>query len=303
MKFVLVLVSLVLGLFFTEVALRIFFHYKTDYDMEMWKYAKELKIPVNDLRSHVHKPNSKAQIMRVEIRINSMGFRGKEINPDAPSILVIGDSFTLGFGVPEDKTFASLLEQKLNIQVINSGVGNYNLEQELEFWKITGKKLNPKHVIWALYVNDGELTQKYFLNSLTANCYIFAFLSSIGIKLNTLFNNQLDYTHTYQSLYNDKNWPTFQSKLEILAKEFSLNSHQLTVVLLSDLRNLKSYAFNDFHVKVQSFLKQKHIQVIDTLPVFLNKPEPSLWVAPDDPHPNILGHSLIAELLYREIKL
>ncbi|MCX7014790.1 MAG: SGNH/GDSL hydrolase family protein, partial [Candidatus Sumerlaeota bacterium] len=70
---------------------------------------------------HTHIPHSvytqAHEDYQVEYRINARGFRGPEIPDGAPPgarrLLVIGDSFTEGHGVPFEKSFVSLLPEQL----------------------------------------------------------------------------------------------------------------------------------------------------------------------------------------------
>jgi len=64
---------------------------------------------------------------------NSIGFRDSKIrevplNSQDPRLLLIGDSYCEGVGVPWEKTFAGILEEKLKsqrIEVLNAGVMSY----------------------------------------------------------------------------------------------------------------------------------------------------------------------------------
>lgn len=65
---------------------------------------------------------------------NNLGFRGRDIGekePDAYRIVIAGDSFTLGYGVPDEDAFPRVLERLLNktgdrkYEVINLGVVSY----------------------------------------------------------------------------------------------------------------------------------------------------------------------------------
>jgi hypothetical protein len=78
------------------------------FGLEMWKYAKQLKIRAeNKQMSHRHRPNSEAFLMGVDVKINSLGLRDYEVTlqkpPDAYRIVVLGDSTTLGWGVQKDQ--------------------------------------------------------------------------------------------------------------------------------------------------------------------------------------------------------
>jgi hypothetical protein len=80
------------------------------YELEMWKYAREVK--VRDMRpefGHRHRLNAEAKLMGVTIRTNSRGFRSPEIAEKAEDnvarIAFVGDSIELGWGVTENETF------------------------------------------------------------------------------------------------------------------------------------------------------------------------------------------------------
>src|SRR5439155_14361384 len=81
------------------------------YELEMWKYAREIKVrdPRPDI-GHRHRPQSEAQLMGVKVQTSSQGARGADIPAKAGSgvarIAFVGDSITLGWGVAERETFA-----------------------------------------------------------------------------------------------------------------------------------------------------------------------------------------------------
>jgi len=92
--------------------------------------------------------------------VNSLGFRGQEIEPDDNSkfiILALGGSTTMGNGVSDDETWPACLEKHLhdkgliNVKVINGGVGGFSSRNELRLFMHYGLKLNPKIVL----VHDG----------------------------------------------------------------------------------------------------------------------------------------------------
>ena len=117
-----------------EMALRLVFARSLDFSMEMWKYAVALKQPVADPRlSFAHRPNRSAFLMGVPISIDSAGLRDREFPREKPPgvyrIVWLGDSTTLGWGVPLDGTAPKILERELNatghgrFEVLNAGVG------------------------------------------------------------------------------------------------------------------------------------------------------------------------------------
>jgi len=72
-------------------------------------------------------PNNEATFY---VKHNSLGFRDSE--PVNPKILLLGDSFTYGWGVAQGGTFADLMEDSLNMEVMNAGVPGYWPEKEVK---------------------------------------------------------------------------------------------------------------------------------------------------------------------------
>ena len=118
-----------------EGAVRLIASQKLIYNIEMVKYAKSLKMPDPDqVASHVHRPNSSAHLMGVNIALNSLGNRGPELPRKSPNVLrimVLGSSVTMGWGVSQEETFTSLAEKKLNteplllgkkVEIVNAGI-------------------------------------------------------------------------------------------------------------------------------------------------------------------------------------
>jgi len=98
--------------------------------------------------------------------INSLGFRGKEFlkekDKNVIRIITMGDSCTLGVGVPDEKTYSSLLENILNKQVrstkiyevINAGVAGYSSLQGLRYFKNEIMSYKPDIITLYYGLND-----------------------------------------------------------------------------------------------------------------------------------------------------
>ena len=100
----------------------------------------------------------------VEYRINSLGLRDKEFPAGKPEgayrILVLGDSFTEGYGVQASERFTSVLQKALeggkkDYEVINAGVASYSPLLEYLYLKEKGLALEPDMVI--LFYDLGDL--------------------------------------------------------------------------------------------------------------------------------------------------
>src|SRR5689334_7410068 len=106
----------VLALLLAEGALRLKNSSMQNYDVEMWRYSKELKFVSPDKQlGHEHLRNAEALLQSVTMRTNEWGLRGGPVPPAVPGgrrILFLGASITLGWGVPEAETMTARLEQK-----------------------------------------------------------------------------------------------------------------------------------------------------------------------------------------------
>src|SRR4029078_8235835 len=102
---VMVAVSVGLMLGVGEVVLPVKNSTMTNYDIEMWRYARDLKFRSdNPVLGHDHLKNASARLQSVEIRTDEWGLRGPLVpprDPDVRSILLLGSSITLGWGVKE----------------------------------------------------------------------------------------------------------------------------------------------------------------------------------------------------------
>ncbi|MGI9290078.1 MAG: SGNH/GDSL hydrolase family protein, partial [Gammaproteobacteria bacterium] len=159
-------ISLLIFFVMLEVSLQIYTRLFIYYDVEMSRYAVEVKEKAdNPAIGHVHRPNAEAHLMGVDVKINSDGFRDQEYSLERTNkyrIVVLGDSLTFGWGVEQDKTYEHLLENMLSetrpTEMINTGHGNYNTSQQVNLFKEKGLKYNPDKVVVFYFINDAEVT-------------------------------------------------------------------------------------------------------------------------------------------------
>lgn len=97
--------------------------------------------------------------------INAMGLRGALPAVPKPAgsvrVLAVGDSTTFGWGVNDDGTYVVQLEQRLKrefpglpLDVVNGGVGAYDLKHAARLLRHLAPKLEPDVVLVGLYWND-----------------------------------------------------------------------------------------------------------------------------------------------------
>lgn len=101
--------------------------------------------------------------------INSAGVRDREAALDHPEIIVVGDSFAMGWGVNHEETFAARLQQQTGRKVLNAAVSSYGTAREMMILqRIPTDHL--KYLIIQYCGNDIEENRSFYLhrNRLTA---------------------------------------------------------------------------------------------------------------------------------------
>ncbi len=103
----------------------------------------------------------------VLMEVNSLGFRDAELpeekGPDEFRVLVLGDSITWEDYLPREETWVEIAESRLRedfpsrrVSVVNGGVGDVGLKEEIDILEERGLKAHPDLVVVAFYLNDSR---------------------------------------------------------------------------------------------------------------------------------------------------
>lgn len=96
-----------------------------------------------------------------DFKVNSAGLRDDEPSLNAPEIITLGDSYTMGWGVESDDAFPSIIEKKTGLKVLNAGISSYGTARE---WKLLQSldKSNLKYLILQFDANDNSENVAFF---------------------------------------------------------------------------------------------------------------------------------------------
>jgi lysophospholipase L1-like esterase len=306
------LFSTIIALGLAEAILRVKNSSMKNYDIEMWRYARELKVPSPDPKAgHDHVKQADAVLQSVNIRLNEWGLRGGPVAAH-PSrrILFLGGSITLGWGVNEDDTITArvqriLREQEPGVEVLNGGVGNYNAERYVARFFRQLREINPTDIVVQYFVRDAEKLDASSGNALIRNSELAVSLwiaaSHFREKL-----GESSLTQHYADVYREDQ-PGFvemKSSLRKLADYAKARDIRIYLAMTPDVHNLKQYQLGFVHDMVKRIAAEDGYRYIDLLPAFGRLSPEEVWAMPGDPHPNALGHELMAKavapLLMRE---
>lgn len=295
-----------------EIAVRTVVDDGMQYDLEMWKYARELKRISEDPEiGHEHRPNTAARLMGVDVSINATGQRDRDFVVPKPEgtvrLLMLGDSLTFGWGVPQEKTVAKRLEALLNgtpgdvrYEVVNAGVGNYNAGMSSRWMRAHGMALEPDFVIFNFSFNDAEPTPRRGGGGLAEWSYAWIYFSGRFGEVARRVVGGHDWLAYYTGLYDDESegWRNAQEQIRLLADFCSERGLPLSLVNYPELHRLDPYPLVDVSNEVRGLSLSLALPYLDLLDSVRNERPASLWVTPGDPHPNAYADELMARAIF-----
>jgi len=312
------LFTIIIVFILAEVGFRIYTSSNIIYDIEMHKYAKQLKRQ-SDIEglSHEHIPNSEATLMNVDVKINSSGFRDDELKDKSEfdnRIMLVGSSITMGWGVERKDNLESKLEDNFkkanfNIDVVNTGIGNYNTVLEEKLLKKNIKIVKPDIVILHYFINDCEVLGAGNHNIFIENSYLVAYLYvRIAQAMHAKSNHYSSIGEYYRNLYNDdsEGWNAAKIAIKDMNKTCEENGSKFIVMIQPDLHNLAiDSKQEECYSIIKNYLNSQSIDYLNLSAPFRSnfgdKPM-DIWVHEDDSHPNKEGHKVIADNLFSFIK-
>ena len=305
----LLLASIVVALFVAEIFIRSVDLLGISLFEEATKYVIDLEH--DEELVYKHRAGLDTVYQGVTFRTNEIGLRDRPVpepSSDVLRVLILGDSVTLGWGVPMESTFSAQLESVLSdrlgrpVRTINSGVSGYNTEQELTFFRRHAVSMAPDLVILVYVENDIEPQAENMLdmqyrweNPPGANATllrwswlyrIIYYVVPDIIGTATVPQNKLEWGRSMESLA-EIHRVADKHNIDFAAFLFRMAPDDVTDALHADISRIA----ND-----QGF------PFFDTLPWFKNTHVRSVINSFIDSHPNAKGHRIIAEGIARSLE-
>ena len=259
---------------------------------------------------------------------SSLGFREAEIepalfDPDVTRVLFLGDSFTFGQGVFDGKKrFSDLIETKLSKEIKNRKIHIYNAglpDADPDQWFKSLEKLMPAydpHYVFAIFfIRDGTEVCTSFrcyeeiIDSIK-NIYQSGFFYQNSSIAKHLGNRKIrsSFTDYYIEQIRQPYLGTeaerapwikqsvFLAELMNTCENNRIGFHLIIFPLLYSLDS--SYPFIEVEKEIARFAEGINIPVFSLTDGFMWQKDHTLWVSPNDQHPNEKGHAIAAETLF-----
>lgn len=215
-------------------------------------------------------------------------------------IVVLGDSFTFGYGVEENETFPAILQESLrralseNLTVINLGVRGYGTQQEYELYRYVGVEYNPDIVILALNRNDWEDTRLSHPHDTALSGLREGLIESevgwmhgLGVRMQSLQKQKY-----YRTISLEDQWELVEPPLKGIIE----NAPQGCFVLVHDFYYPTSVDFPQGPERIGVLQNTHGIHVL-SLSQFYDAHQAEEVTLPNDDHPNAFAHAGVAALI------
>ena len=285
-------------------------------------YTSIFEWTLDNSRHKVMKKNFRVSSWGTELRTNNLGFRDDRdtVPPKGDGefrAIVLGDSFSLSGGVPYDKIYSSLLEQRIaerypDTDVINLAVGGYNPVQYQAVLEEVGLALRPDLIIVGLFprndFNRGRAATQELNYRRAAfgedlpqehggfrSLYVYrAFLWRFEAKFKALFAPAPKPSDAEK---DDSGWPDNAEALGQMARRAEELGIPFLVVVLP--HNWGWIEHRELIARALSHCEEQRIECIDTLEAFIasGRSEPAYRLNLIDSHPNARYHALVADVL------
>ncbi len=287
------------------------------FPLETESYARQLTSP-SEIQNvpYVHKSDSSARVMGVDITLNRHGHRNpmenRYLTADHDKTLAfLGSSLTLGWGVPETDTFAAQTSKSWTNQkssgsaatYVNLGVAGFTVNNSISLYRAQSHLLKPKVLILQVFPGDlfdngmikdsGILSRSHFW-LLLQNKFATA-LASGGGSLETYYANLLSSKNEEISkLIDNIRW------LKTHSEE---NNAIFILLIIPDLFSFSDSGQN-IHREFEKLFSEFSDNIVDTFPALRSafaKDPRSAWVSAEDRHPNSAAHAIISNVLHEHL--
>lgn len=310
----LVVAGIVLGCLVGEGLVRLGTANQKNYVIEMWRYANLLKQRSDDPAiGHEHRPGQSARLQGVEVSINSLGMRGPEPDPGRPAVVIVGDSYAMGWGVEEADTLRSQLADRLDAaapdgqwQVLTTGVGNMTLSQSITLWLRMEDRLSAypggavpvKTVILLPTVRAAEPQMPDNAGWLVRNSELAALAVTFIRQVGSGKTGREDLVAAYRDTWSGgPGRAAMDRALDRLAADAAARGQRVILAQLPDPNDFMAYEF-DFMTRIMEDAARAHgWTFVDLLAPFRGEAAADFWVAAGDVHFNGAAYGRIADQL------
>lgn len=258
----------------------------------------------------------------VSYDINAVGLRNPEVVTPKPAgvfrVLVLGDSITIGYGLPGESSYPRVLEKMIDgrVEVINAGASGWHFQDFVAYLEHYGLALEPDMVICAFTRSDVDPPMKLqirggvgydsgenidfvppFVKKALRHSRLYLAIGRARWEMGYKPQERPEATRNEALL---KQWPAVQASLDRLV---ALTRERHLPLLMAYLPvQIEVVRGIEYPVLVERLaqLDGPDFQFINVLRQFVAERDKGLYLPRDATHPNAAGHQLIARTIAAE---
>ena len=274
------------------------------------------------------KPLSSGIFKGKSFYVNNLGFRDKNRYFKKPGgtfrIMLLGASFSMGWGVNQKENYGACLEEMLNndpgllrkfsrFEVINLSKGGYGVDDLIRALQIFGPKFEPDMIFvsyerWevkGLHKNKEFRRSKWDLIKMAIKrpYAVSFFFNAIkqefikGLELNAENIFKISGRAAGTNAANDQNG---DPKAYFNAFKRYSNNTPLFIIALRPMRDMDEHLI--FDPSIKGLCKGYGFGVIDTYDEDYGTNVRNMIIYPGDHHPNAMTHKIYARSIFRQIR-
>ena len=294
------------------------------------KLATRLSNPAEFLAHWQETPHA------VAFEFNAQGFRERRFAAKSAGtrrIVVLGDSFTVGHGLPNALSYPRLLEVRLqrqyeheldvdplkvSIEVLNLGRGDTDLPGILRSAKFALRQLDPDVLVYGYFLNDpvptlsreedspihdmldagwGDLEQSPTMTRIGQAQHGRSRIVDLLQRFladRSVTASTIDW---YQRLHEPDAWKPTLERIVAMSNAAHVSGVRFVLLLLPLPYQIADSPFAEAHRQMRESASQSGIEVVDALPALTRYSDDDLRLHPRDRHPSPLYTRVVAELL------
>jgi hypothetical protein len=258
-------------------------------------------------------PDRRGHAMGTRVETNRYGMRDDDTpppgTPGRQRVVVLGDSFTFGFGVEADAAYPNVLERLLrddgaaSVDVLNLGVGGYGARDVSAAFLHKGMPWKPVLAVVGYVLNDPETEPIQPLHTYFAEprCWQHSNVARLLVAAHREWQIRRlgggDYLR-YLHAPGQPKWESVVRAFGEMGREAKAEGLPVLVLIfpVPAGTSWSRYPYRDLHDQVARAARDAGLQPLDLLERFSVYPPGQLFTAYDD-HPNELAHRLAAEAI------
>lgn len=240
------MLGLCAGLALAEVLVRVVYPELPDTSWESRLFCRDSTLNVRMMKPNVSGFASAEEFNSVKATSNSKGYRDTEWSSKKGAkhrVMVLGDSFTWGWGVSRDSIITTVLDDSdPDLAVYNLGIPGDDLQKLYSRFIYHANKIKPTHILIINYINDfldidmqsrnlGSMREKGLLDpkgEVSLSCG-YEYKDRLKSTLNLSYLFRLANRFRFRFLLK-----TRKERSDLLVKELKRESYRVELVKISD---------------------------------------------------------------------